>query len=244
MAASKSYPLIVGGGSGIGHAVALAYADTGRRPVVWDIAGERDVDCDIADPSSINDALEATVERWGLPEELTVTAGVGHSATLVDASSDEWDRIFSTNTRGPWLVMQTVARCLSGGGRPASFVATSSVSADIPDQSMGLYCASKAALNMIVKVAAAEWASLGIRVNAVAPGVTQTPMLGRAPVDDGWLLGVSNRTALSRLGQPDDIAAAVLALHRLDWVTGQILTVDGGLSLHSPIDPTGQGRSV
>ena len=93
---------------------------------------------------------------------------------------------------------------------------------------------------MLVKVAACEWAPLGIRVNAVGPGVTETPMLGRAPTDSGWLRAVAERTALGRLGRAADIAQAVLALHDLEWVTGQVLDCDGGLSLHSPIDAFGE----
>ena len=119
-------------------------------------------------------------------------------------------------------------------------VATSSVSAHLVDRAMGPYCASKAALSMLVKVAACEWAPLGIRVNAVGPGVTETPMLGRAPTDGGWLRAVAERTALGRLGRAADIAQAVLALHDLEWVTGQVLDCDGGLSLHSPIDAFGE----
>jgi NAD(P)-dependent dehydrogenase (short-subunit alcohol dehydrogenase family) len=104
---------------------------------------------------------------------------------------------------------------------------------------MGLYCASKAALSMIVRVAACEWAPFGIRVNAIGPGVTQTPMLGRAPTESGWLSDVQHRTPLGRLGQADDIADAVAAVHGMAWVTGQVLDCDGGLSLHSPIDAFG-----
>src|SRR5439155_25512925 len=97
------------------------------------------------------------------------------------------------------------------------------------------YCTSKAALSMTVRVAAAEWAP-AIRVNAVGPGVTATPMLGSAPVDSGWLKDVAHRTSLGRLGTADDIADAVVALHGLPWVTGQVLEADGGLALWSPIN--------
>ena len=121
-------------------------------------------------------------------------------------------------------------------------VATSSVSAHLVDRSMGLYCASKSALSTLVRVAACEWAPHGIRVNGIGPGVTKTPMLGRAPTGSGWLDAVAGRTALGRLGQPDDIAQAVLALHDLTWVTGQILDCDGGLSLQSPIDAYGEAQ--
>jgi NAD(P)-dependent dehydrogenase (short-subunit alcohol dehydrogenase family) len=109
------------------------------------------------------------------------------------------------------------------------------------DRNMGAYCASKAALNMLVKVAAAEWGPHSIRVNAVAPGVTVTPMLGGVPEGSPWLSAVTERTPLERLGQPSDIAQVIHSLHRLEWVTGQIVECDGGLSLYSPIDAYGEG---
>jgi len=128
--------------------------------------------------------------------------------------------------------------------RTASFVAVSSISAHLVDRNMGIYCASKAALSMLVKVAAAEWGGAGLRVNAVAPGVTRTPMLGRGPsatvAGSPWLAAVSERTALGRLGEADDIAQVVVALHAMEWVTGQVVECDGGLSLHSPIDSYGE----
>jgi NAD(P)-dependent dehydrogenase (short-subunit alcohol dehydrogenase family) len=133
--------------------------------------------------------------------------------------------------------MRALARPMlyAGGG---SIVAVSSVSARLVDRSMGLYCASKAALDMVVKVAATEWAPT-LRVNAVAPGVTDTPMLGPVRRDGAWLKSVAGRTALGRLGTAEDIAEAVVALHATGWITGQIVGCDGGLSLRSPINPLG-----
>jgi NAD(P)-dependent dehydrogenase (short-subunit alcohol dehydrogenase family) len=132
--------------------------------------------------------------------------------------------------------MRALAAPMTEAGE-GSIVAISSVSATLPDSGMGIYCASKAALDMIIRVAAREWAP-AVRVNAVAPGVTDTPMLDiRIPRDGKWLGGVAGRTALFRLGSPEDIAATVIGLHSMHWVTGQVLTCDGGLSLHSPIDP-------
>jgi len=93
-----------------------------------------------------------------------------------------------------------------------------------------------------VHVAACEWAPYGIRVNAVGPGVTETPMLGRAPTGSGWLAAVQGRTPLGRLGRPEDIAGAIRALHDVAWVTGQVLDCDGGLALHSPIDAFGENQ--
>ncbi len=231
--------LVVGGSSGIGAAVVDGYRRRGTPVTVWDLAGDPDVRCDVADPEAVEAAMAWTVEQRGVPTWTTVTAGVGHSGALLDLPAEEWDRVMAVNTRGPWLVLRTVARALREADKGGSLMATSSVSAHLVDRGMGAYCASKAALSMLVQVAAFEWAPYGIRVNAVGPGVTQTPMLGRAPVDSGWLAGVSRRTPLGRLGQPADIAETVLALHDLGWVTGQIVDCDGGLSLYSPIDSFG-----
>jgi NAD(P)-dependent dehydrogenase (short-subunit alcohol dehydrogenase family) len=234
--------VIVGGASGIGAAVAAAERKRGADVLVWDIAGDFDVECDITDPAAVDAATASTIARLGVPTEVTVTAGVGHSGMLLDVPPDEWDRIMAINTRGPLLAMRALARTMIDADAAGSIVAISSVSARLVDRSMGAYCASKAALSMVVHVAACEWAPHGIRVNAVGPGVTATPMLGRAPTDSGWLASVKEHTALARLGTAEDIAQAVRALHDVEWVTGQVLEVDGGLGLHSPIDAFGENQ--
>ncbi|HVB91545.1 MAG TPA: SDR family oxidoreductase [Acidimicrobiales bacterium] len=239
---SQPLAVVIGGGSGIGSALVAKYRERSIRTVVWDVDGERDVTCDIVHPEQIDEAVRLTTDRWGVPDRVTVTAGIGHAGLLSDVTAEEWDRVMQTNARGPWLCLRAWAQVLHRAGRPGSFVATSSISSYLVDRNMGTYCASKAALNMLVKVAAAEWGPWHIRVNAIAPGVTMTPMLGRSPEGSPWLAGVAERTTLGRLGQADDIAAAVMALHDLGWVTGQVLNCDGGLSLQSPIDSYGGSR--
>jgi NAD(P)-dependent dehydrogenase (short-subunit alcohol dehydrogenase family) len=233
--------VVVGGGSGIGAALADAYRARGSTVVTWDIAGPRDVTCDVTEPDAVDEAVGATRATWGVPSEVTITAGIGHSGTLADVEPEEFDRIMRVNTRGPWLCMRAWVDAMREDEVPGSFVALSSVSARLVDRTMGLYCASKAALSMLVRVAAAEWGPFGLRVNAVAPGVTSTPMLGRGAAATAagspWLAGVAARTALGRLGQADDVAQVILGLHAMKWVTGEVLECDGGLSLHSPIDP-------
>jgi NAD(P)-dependent dehydrogenase (short-subunit alcohol dehydrogenase family) len=229
--------VVIGGGSGIGAAVTARQRAAGVDVVVWDLDPADGIICDITRPDQIEAAIEATIDRIGVPDRVTVTAGIGHAGTLLDAPADDWDRVMGINAKGVWLVMRALAAPMleADGG---SIVATSSVSARLADRSMGLYCASKAALDMVIQVAAAEWAP-AIRVNGVAPGVTDTPMLGGAPRERGWLRGVADRTAMGRLGTPEDIAEAILAVHDMHWVSGQILAADGGLSLHSPISPPG-----
>lgn len=232
--------VVVGGASGIGAAVAARQRAAGVTTVVWDIRGDPDIACDITQTAAVEAATAATIERIGVPAIVTVCAGIGHSGTLLEVDPDEFDRVLTVNAKGPLLAMRALARSMIAAGVAGSFVATSSVSARIADRSMGVYCASKAALSMLVKVAAAEWAASGLRVNAVSPGVTDTPMLGGAPLGTGWLAHVADRTALGRIGTPDDIAEAILAVHEMSWVTGQALECDGGLGLHSPINSYGE----
>jgi len=233
--------VVIGGGSGIGAAVAARQRLAGIDVAVWDITEAADVVCDIADADQVDSASAATIAQIGVPSIVTISAGIGHGGLLLDASGDQWDRVMGVNAKGVWLAMRALARPMlaAGGG---SIVVISSVSARLVDRSMGLYCASKAALEMVIKVSAVEWAPT-LRVNGVAPGVTDTPMLGPARRDGSWLTGVARRTPLGRLGTPDDIAEAVLAVHEMKWVTGQIIECDGGLGLRSPIDPLGETRA-
>ncbi len=234
--------VVVGGASGIGAAVAGSYRARGVPLSVWDVAGVRDVTCDVSDPAKVDAAMVETVAAIGVPEEFTVCAGIASSGPLLDVDPAEWDRVLGVNAKGVLLAMRAGARAMIDAGVKGSIVAVSSISARLVDRNMGVYCASKAALSMVVQVAAFEWADWGIRVNAVGPGVTQTPMLGRAPTESGWLFHVQERTPLQRLGTPEDIAEAIAALHGLSWVTGQILEADGGLGIHSPIDSVGDAR--
>jgi NAD(P)-dependent dehydrogenase (short-subunit alcohol dehydrogenase family) len=228
--------VVVGGGSGIGAAVAERQRAAGIEVLTWDRTGG-DLECDILDPGQIDAATAHTIARFGVPGLVTVTAGIGHAGLLADTPAEVFDRVIGVNTKGVWLVMRALAGPMRAGAG-GSIVATSSVSARLADRSMGLYCASKAALDMLIAVAAAEWAP-EVRVNGIAPGVTDTPMLGRAPRSGAWLSGVAGRTALGRLGAADDIAESIEAIHGMHWMTGQIVPCDGGLSLRSPIDPRG-----
>jgi NAD(P)-dependent dehydrogenase (short-subunit alcohol dehydrogenase family) len=227
--------VVTGGASGIGAAVVERLAAAGARPVVWDLNPAAEVVCDVSDPGSVDAAVARTIDVAGVPSVMAACAGVGHSGMLADVSADEWDRVMGTNLKGAWLSMRAVAGAMRAAGSGGSMVAVTSVSARLVDRAMGTYCASKAGLEMVVKIAAYEWAKDGIRVNGVGPGVTKTPMLGRAP-DSGMTEEVVERTPLGRLGEADDIAQAMVAMLTLDWVTGQIVMADGGLSLYSPID--------
>jgi NAD(P)-dependent dehydrogenase (short-subunit alcohol dehydrogenase family) len=231
--------VVTGGGSGIGSAVVTRLRLAGNQVVVWDIK-DGDIGCDISDPDSVSEAADRTLAAHGAPNRLVACAGIGASGMLLDQSPSDWQRVIDTNLTGTWLTMRAVARMMINSGSGGSIVAVSSISGTLADRDMGAYCVSKAGIDMLVRIAATEWGRYGIRVNAVGPGVTRTPMLAKPEQLPGWVEGLTERTALGRIGEPDDIAEAIVALLEMSWVTGQTLFADGGLALHSPIDAYGQ----
>jgi NAD(P)-dependent dehydrogenase (short-subunit alcohol dehydrogenase family) len=122
-------------------------------------------------------------------------------------------------------------------GMGGAIVAVTSVSGFLVDRMMGHYSVSKAAVAQLVRVAARELGPFGIRVNAVAPGTTDTPLFASTRRLPGYEARVAERAALGGIGTPEGVAEAVVALAGLQWVTGQVLAADGGVSLWSPIDP-------
>jgi NAD(P)-dependent dehydrogenase (short-subunit alcohol dehydrogenase family) len=239
---SSTIALVTGGASGIGLEVVGLLRDAGHHVVCWDLSGA-DIDCDVSDPDAVSAAMEQTVRDHGVPTRVVTSAGIGSSGPsglLLKQAPADWERVLSVNLTGTWLTLRAAAQAMIDAEVEGSIVAVSSISGTVADRDMGAYCVSKAGVDMLVKVAAAEWGRQGIRVNAVGPGVTRTPMLPNPDAWPGWADGVSRRTALGRLGEASDVAGAIVGVLELPWVTGQIIHADGGLALHSPIDAYGQ----
>jgi NAD(P)-dependent dehydrogenase (short-subunit alcohol dehydrogenase family) len=235
--------LVTGGASGIGRAVAGRLRDAGHDVVVWDLSGA-DIACDVSDPDAVSAAMEQTVREHGVPTRVVTCAGIGASGMLLQQSLAEWERVLAVNLTGTWLTIRAGAQAMIDAGAGGSIVAVSSISGTLADRDMGAYCVSKAGVDMLVKVAAVEWGAHGIRVNAVGPGVTRTPMLAKPEQLPGWVEALSERTALGRLGEAADVAGVIVGVLELPWMTGQIVHADGGLALHSPIDAYGQLQRV
>ena len=239
--------LVTGGASGIGREVAGRLRDAGHDVVVWDLSCETnsaDIACDVSDPNAVSVAMERTVREHGVPTRIVACAGIGASGLLLKQQPVQWERVLAVNLTGTWLTIRAGAQAMIDAGVDGSIVAVSSISGTVADRDMGAYCVSKAGVDMLVKIAAVEWGSYGIRVNAVGPGVTRTPMLVDAQRLPGWVDGLSERTPLGRLGEAADVAGAIVGVLELPWVTGQIVHADGGLALHSPIDAYGQLQRV
>ncbi|HLI74813.1 MAG TPA: SDR family oxidoreductase [Acidimicrobiales bacterium] len=234
--------LVTGGSSGIGAATVDLLRGEGARVAVLDLQepgrpGPTWVRCDVADEAQVVAAVAEVETSLGGLDVAVLCAGVGGFSALVDMPAAEWDRVITVNLRGTFLCLREVARAMRSGGRGGSVVAVTSVSGFLADRMMAHYSASKAAVAELVRVAARELGPGGIRVNAVAPGTTDTPMFAATERLPGYRERVARRSALGAVGSPEGVARAIVSLLQLEWVTGQILCADGGVSLWSPIDP-------
>jgi NAD(P)-dependent dehydrogenase (short-subunit alcohol dehydrogenase family) len=231
--------LVTGAGTGIGFATARRFAAegarvfiTGRRKDVLDAAaeqlGERAIPVvgDVSDPSD-RDRLFGEVSANGAGLDVVfANAGLGELATIDDLTPKALDYVFGVNVGGTVFTVQKALPLLNEG---ASIVVTGSSSAYRGTPGFGVYSATKAALRQFVRVWAAELAPRGVRVNIVIPGPTDTPGL-RGIGQEEFLQSAADSTALGRLGDPDEVAAAVLFLStaQSSFMTGSELFADGG----------------
>jgi len=232
--------LVTGGASGIGEACTAQLRAAGARVAVLDVHDAPHADvmvrADVADEGQVVEGVGRAVAELGGLNIAVLSAGVGGSAPLCEMTTAEWDRVMNVNLRGAFICLRECARAMTDGG---VIVGITSVSGMLHERTMAHYGASKAGFAHLVQSAARELGSRRIRVNAVAPGITDTPMFVPTERLPGYRERVGQRAALGRIGTADEVAQAVVSLCTLDWVTGQVLAADGGVSLYSPIDPRG-----
>ncbi|MGI5486827.1 glucose 1-dehydrogenase [Microtetraspora malaysiensis] len=231
--------LVTGSSRGIGAAIAMRLAADGTRVLVnyrtnREAAGKVvtrittdggqavAVQADVADADQLRSLFDAAEEHFGRLDVLVSNAGTWRTAPIGQASDEDFDTVFATNTRATFLALREAANRLTDGGR---IIVISSGATVRPGPGGGLYAASKAAGEQLVRAAARELAPRQITVNSVLPGATRTDML--AGNEEEFVA----RTALGRLGEPDDIAdvVAFLASDAARWITGQAILADGGL---------------
>ncbi len=239
--------LITGAGSGIGRATALAFARAGARVAVADVTvaggeetvrqitaagGEaRFVRCDVSKGAEVERMVAETVAAFGRLDCAFNNAGVeGAQAPTADSTPDNWDRVIGVNLSGVYYCLRAeIPALLRGGG--GAIVNCASVAGLVGFAGSAAYTASKHGVLGLTRAAALEYATQGIRVNAVCPGVIQTPMIerftGNNPQAQAAMVALE---PIGRVGRPEEIADAVLWLcsERASFMVGHALAVDGG----------------
>jgi len=239
--------LVAGGSRGIGRAGALAFAEAGADVVVSSRK--------LADLEQVAEEIRATgrkgiaiashiakvEESKALVEKVKTELGridilFNNAGTnpfygpIIDAEEWAWDTTMNVNLKGPFILGQIVARVMreQGGG---SIINTASIGGLRPGTRQGIYSITKAALIMLTRVMAREWGQYNIRVNAIAPGVIKTKLSEALWKDPAVGEAAAQRTSLGRLGEPEDVASAVLYLasDAASYITGETIIVDGGV---------------
>jgi NAD(P)-dependent dehydrogenase (short-subunit alcohol dehydrogenase family) len=228
--------VVVGAGSGIGRESALALAAHGAEVVCADrdadAAAATAADCrGTAYPLDVLDraAVRQAAEDLGAVDVLVFTAATNVRKRLLDYSDAEFDRVVDLNLRASFDLIRAFGRGMAGRGR-GSVIGFTSIRAVTVEPGQGVYAATKAGLVQLLRTAAAELGPQGVRVNAVAPGVVETPLTAQIRADPEWHAAYAAKSALGRWAQPEELAGAVvyLASDAASFVTGSVLTVDGG----------------
>ncbi len=243
LALTGTCALVTGGASGIGAGVVVALRSQGVRVASLDLQPDGPADirvaCDVADEQSVIAATADAVGQLGGLHYAFCNAGVAGMGTVLTMPMTEYDRVMNINLRGVVLTLRAAAAAIRDTGDGGAIVCTASSAGIMADMGMMHYSLAKIGVRQLVRVAARELAIHNIRVNAVAPGPTVTPMMQGAAGMDGYFEHLAKVTPLGRLGGVDDIVDAVLALFALKWVTGQTLAADGGVTVCSSTDIPG-----
>jgi NAD(P)-dependent dehydrogenase (short-subunit alcohol dehydrogenase family) len=247
--------VITGGAGGIGAAVGTALADAGARVAVADLdldaaravasglgPGHLAVEIDVRSTASVRAAADAVSHQLGPPSILFCGAGVQRVRPTLELTDEDWDYVVDVNLGGTFRCCRAFGAAMVQHGRGAIVNVASLTGVEFGGGGRVPYGASKGGVVGLTRALAMEWAPKGVRVNAVAPGIVATPMV-RGLADDGSLDldELAARVPLGRIGTPEDIAEVTLMLASRagDYIVGQTLIVDGGLSSAGPRDTRG-----
>jgi len=245
--------VVTGAAAGIGRAIALSLARAGVAVTLVDVVAEqlenvareltaaggrcRTVSVDLADHDALSGLVDDAVSAWGRLDLLVNNAATtGRRLPLGEVTYDEWMRVVNTNLTAPLILSRDAAKVM--GAQGGCIVNISSVQAYLPLETHVCYVASKGGLEALTRALAVELGPLGIRVNAVAPGVIATEQMRLEHPDWGVDVGGEQATLSGRSGTVDDIAATVLYLAAATHVNGTTVTVDGGRRVSRKPDPT------
>jgi NAD(P)-dependent dehydrogenase (short-subunit alcohol dehydrogenase family) len=234
--------LITGGASGIGLAIARRFVAEGARVVIGDVneaalanvADELGDACgtavaDVVSEPDVAALVALATNRFGRLDIAVANAGAGHFAPIVDHELSDWQRVIDVSLTGVFLTIKQAGRSINDGG---SIITIASLNAVQPAEGMSAYCAAKAAVAMLTKVAAMELGHRQVRVNAIAPGLVETAMSAAIWEMPGLVEEFVENTTVGRYAAPSEIAALALFLASDEsaFVSGSVYAVDGGAS--------------
>lgn len=249
MRLAERHVLVTGAASGIGLAVSRLFAREGARIAMLDrdearlakeapsVEGAVTVVCDVGDEASVRRSVADAGARLGGLDGVVNCAGVDLMRPFEAMTSEEWTRVLTIDLTGPMLVCHAVVPLMKRAGR-GTIVNIASGAGLRPLENRTAYCTAKAGLVMFGKTLAMDLAPYGIRVNAICPGIIDTPMFRAswegAPEPQAELAKILDRYVIKRTGQPEEIAHAALYLtgDESSFVTGTALAVDGGRTFH------------
>lgn len=246
---SGTIAMVTGSSRGIGNIVARALADAGAKLVLNGLNEQRLANAatvlaeqtgagvafrtfDVTDENAVGDAIAWAEAEVGPIEILVNNAGIQHREPLLEVSRADWDRVIAADLTSVFLVGRASARAMVARGH-GKIINIASVQADLARPTIAPYTAAKGGLRNLTRAMAAEWAHSGLQVNAIAPGYIHTEMT-QALVDDAEFNAfIIGRTPAARWGTPADLGGPVvwLASHASDFVNGQVIFVDGGMTV-------------
>ena len=229
MRLENKFVVVTGGASGIGAAAARLFAAEGATVAVID-SQPGGIVCDVSNEAAVRAAFQQIRERFGRLDVLFNSAGVAVRHPAGEEDQDNWDRVFAVNVRGAWLCSREALPLFPESG--GSIVHTASVTGITGVRNRAAYSSSKGAIVALTRNMALDYAARRIRVNCVCPGFVKTPLVAGLLKDPVRAARVTGLHPLGRLGEPEDVARAVLFLAsgESSWITGHALVVDGGFS--------------
>jgi len=248
MRLKQKIAIVTGSATGIGQAIATAFAAEGASVVVdyvgqgsaadetlkkiGDLGGQAiAVDADVSDPAQVQNLVEQTVGRFGRLDILVNNAGIEFKHPFVEFPLDLWHKVIAVNLTGPWLCAQAAGKQMVKQGDGGRIINISSVHEDLPMPTNAAYCAAKGGLRMLMRTVAVELAPHKITVNNIGPGAIYTPIDKDVEADPAMQKRLMAEIPLARWGRPEEVAelAVFLASDAAGYITASTHFIDGGL---------------